>query len=69
MFMALDHMLAQENYKGMIMMLNANLRAATDGSLGGEVRDDWVIDPTVQTELCQKIDDITAYLNYLNTLP
>ena len=66
--MALDRMLAQTNYDGMIKMLNANLRQATDGSLGGEVRDDWIIDPAVQAELCQKIDDITAYLAYLDGL-
>jgi hypothetical protein len=69
MFGALRLMLDQSNYLGMIRMLNSNIRTATDGTLGGELRDDWIVDPAVQTELCQKIDDISAYLEYLATLP
>lgn len=65
-FGALGLMLAQNNYKGVIQLLNNNLRAASDGSLGGEIRDDWIIDPAAQAELCQMIDDITAYLMYLS---
>lgn len=66
MFLSLDLMLAVEDYYGMIRSLNSNIRPKFDGLVGGNPKDDWIKqDVAVQTELCQKVDDITAYLEYL----
>jgi len=67
MFAALDAKLALKEYKGMIMMLNADLRSKADGTLGGVMRDDWIIAPTVQAQFCQSVDGVSAYLKYLLT--
>ena len=69
MFLSLDLMLAVENYDGMILCLNSNIRAKFDGLVGGNPKNDWITqDLAIQTELCQKVDDITAYLEYLLSL-
>jgi hypothetical protein len=66
MFTALDAMLADQEYQGMIQSLNSNFRTKFDGLVGGNPKDDWIIqDLAIQTELCQKVDDITNYLLYL----
>jgi len=65
MFNALDNMLANGNYHGMIQHLRNNIREKADGQVDGKPGNDWIIDPLAQQEICQKIDDITAYLEYL----
>lgn len=66
MFIALDDMLADLEYQGMIKFLNSNLRTTFDGLVGGSTKDDWIIEEVaIQTELCQKVDDISSYLQYL----
>lgn len=62
MFNALDKMLAKENYYGMIQHLRNNIREMADGYVDGKAGNDWIIAPLAQQEICQKIDDITAYL-------
>lgn len=62
MFSAIDAMLDNEEYKGAIQHLRNNIQEKTDGSVGGNPKNDWIIDPTAQQEICTKIDDITAYL-------
>ena len=70
MFNAIDEMLANENYYGMIPHLRNNIREKADGQVDGKPGGDWIIDPIAQQEICQKIDDITAYLEYLlSSLP
>lgn len=66
MFLRLDLMLAFHNYLGMIYSMNFDIRTKFDGLVGGVSLDDWIKqDRAIQTELCQKVDDITAYLHYL----
>jgi len=55
-------MLANGNYYGMIQHLRNNIRAKADGQVDGKPGNDWIIDSVAQQEICQKIDDITAYL-------
>jgi len=62
MFSAIDAMLDNEEYNGAIQHLRNNIKEKTDGSVGGNPKNDWIIDPTAQQEICMKIDDITAYL-------
>jgi hypothetical protein len=65
MFVAIDDMLADEEYNGMIQDLRNNIRGKADGYVDGSSQNDWITDATAQQEICQKIDDITAYLEYL----
>jgi hypothetical protein len=66
MFLRLHMMLAFHNYPGMIYFMKSDLRTKFDGLVGGSRWDDWIIrDLATQTELCQKVDDITAYLKHL----
>jgi hypothetical protein len=65
MFNALNDMLADEEYNGMIQYLQSNIRAKADGSMGGKPGDDWIKDPDAQREICTMIDD---FINYLETL-
>lgn len=67
-FNAIDRMLRNEAYVGMIQVLRDDIRQKVDGEIDGKPGNDWIIDPDVQKEICQKIDDITAYLNYLLTV-
>jgi hypothetical protein len=69
MFSALQDMWDGQEYQGMISSMNSNIRTTFDGLVGGSTKDDWIKqDLVTQTELCQKVDDITAYLNYLLSL-
>lgn len=69
MFLSLDNMLDVEDYQGMILSMNSNMRGKFDGLVGGNPKNDWIKqDLATQTELCQKVDDITAYLEYLLSL-
>jgi len=66
-FESLDLLLADQNYSSTILKLKYDLRQAMDGSLGGDTKDDWIIDPVVHRVLCQDIDDVVAYLVHLST--
>ena len=68
MFMAIDDMLDEEEYQGAIQDLQNNIRAKADGYIDGNLKNDWIIDPEAQKHICMKIDDLTAYLEYLKTL-
>ena len=63
MFNALDDMLDDEEYWGMIQHLNNNIRSKCDGEVDGKKGDDWIKDPDVQIHICGKIDDLTAYIS------
>jgi len=66
MFLRPDLMLAFHNYPWMIYSMSFDIRTKFDGLMGGGRIDDWIKqDLAIQTELCQKVDDITAYLTYL----
>ena len=65
MFSAIQNALADMDYNGVIQNLRNNVREKADGTVDGSLKNDWIIDPAVQKEICQKIDDITAYLETL----
>ncbi|KXB06930.1 hypothetical protein AKJ52_01315 [candidate division MSBL1 archaeon SCGC-AAA382C18] len=65
MFNVLQDRLADEHYRAMIQIMRNNIRAKADGSVDGKVNNDWIIDTVAQEHVCQKIDDITRYLEYL----
>jgi PKD repeat protein len=62
MFDALDDMLDNQEYWGMIQHLNSNIRSKADGTVDGKKGDDWITDPDAQYHICAKIDDLTAYI-------
>jgi hypothetical protein len=65
MFNALADMWTDGEYNGMIQDLRSNLREKADGYVDGKANNDWITDSAAQGEICQKIDDITAYLETL----
>jgi hypothetical protein len=65
MFSALHDMLQSEEYNGMILHLQNNIRAKADGEVDGNSNNDWIIGAAAQEEICDKIDYIVAYLQYL----
>ena len=70
MFYALDKMLDNEGYKGMIKDLQNNIRSKCDGYVDGKTGDDWITGDTpegytAQWHICNKIDDLIAYLETL----
>lgn len=67
-FNAIYKMLENEEFQKIIDKLNLDIRIKCDGTIDGDPIDDWITDPTAQTHICQKIDDITAYLEYILTL-
>jgi hypothetical protein len=62
MINALHNKVNAENYKGAINDMQKNLRGKVDGTMGGKVNNDWIVDGSVQYELTMKLDDISAYL-------
>jgi PKD repeat protein len=71
MLMAIDDMLIDEEYQGAIRDLQNNIRPKSDTDCAvndGNSKNDWIIDPEAQEHICMKIDDLTAYLEYLKTL-
>lgn len=64
MFNAIQDMLTVEEYQGMIQNLRSNIRDKCDGIYGND-KNDWIVDETAQEHICQKIDDITQYLEHL----
>ncbi len=67
MIAAVHNLLVVEEYEGAIRNLRYNIRAKADGYVDGNPKNDWIIDPTAQAEICMKIDDLTAYLEYLDS--
>ena len=67
MIAAVHNLLVVEEYVGAIRDLRYNIRAKADGYVDGNPKNDWIIDPTAQAEICMKIDDLTAYLEYLGS--
>jgi hypothetical protein len=61
-------MLVTQAYRGAIHNLLNNIRAKADGGVDGKAAGDWIVDVDVQKELCMKIDDLVAYLEYLLAL-
>jgi len=49
--------------------MNSDIRSKFDGLIDGKPNDDWIKDQAAQIDLCQKVDDITEYLQYLSTMP
>ena len=68
MILAIEDQLIDMEYKGSIKDLRKNIRSKTDGLIDGNPKNDWIIDETAQQHICMKIDDLTAYLEYLLTL-
>ncbi len=62
MFIALDAMIADEEWNGFVQALNNNIREKADGYVDGKAKDDWIVDETAQEHITRKIDDITAYV-------
>jgi hypothetical protein len=64
-FEAIYRILDTENYLGLIKILNEDIREKCDGLVDGNPVDDWIMDGVAQAHICQKIDDISDYINYL----
>ena len=64
-FKAIYKILDTENYLGLIKILNEDIRKKCDGLIDGGPIGDWIIDEVAQAHICQKIDDISDYINYL----
>jgi hypothetical protein len=62
---AVRHMLEIYEYQEAIDKLHNDIRAKADGFIDGNPKNDWIINPIAQFHICMKIDDITAYLEYL----
>jgi hypothetical protein len=44
------------------IVLLEDLRAKSDGSLGGNPKDDWILDPEAQELFCLMIDELIGYI-------
>jgi PKD repeat protein len=64
-FKAIYKILDTENYLGLTKKLNEDIRKKCDGLIDGGPIGDWIIDEVAQAHICQKIDDISDYINYL----
>jgi len=64
-FEAIYRILDTENYLGLIKILNEDIREKCDGLIDGDPSGDWIIDGVAQAHICQKIDDITDYIDIL----
>jgi hypothetical protein len=64
-FETIYKILDTENYLGLIKVLNEDIREKCDGLIDGDPSGDWIIDGVAQAHICQKIDDITAYIDIL----
>jgi hypothetical protein len=62
MFVALDDMIADEEWNGFINSLLNNVREKADGQIDGKAGDDWIKEYDAQSHICMKIDDIVAYV-------
>ncbi len=64
MFLAIAKMLDNEAYRGAIEDLRHNIREKADGQVDGDPLNDWITDLEAQQEICMKIDDLIAYLEF-----
>jgi hypothetical protein len=62
-------MLDNQIYENAINKLNNDIRTKADGYIDGNPTNDWIIDSEAQYHICMKIDDLTAYLDYLIANP
>lgn len=51
-----------KEYQEAIQKLQNDIRAKADGTVGGDPKDDWIIDTKAQNEICTMIDDLITYL-------
>jgi len=58
-------MIERGKYQGATDKLVTDIRAKADGSVGGDAKNDWIIDPLAQYDLCNMVDDIRVYLSRL----
>ncbi|MBN2374095.1 PKD domain-containing protein [bacterium] len=65
-FEVIDKMIQNDNDFASIQKLFHDIRSKCDGSVDGDLNNDWIIDPAAQAEICMKIDDLIAYLEYLD---
>jgi len=52
-------------YQEAINKLRNDIRAKTDGSIDGNLKDDWITDSVAQKEICIMIDELIIYLQGL----
>lgn len=67
-FSALQRMWVQQEYRGMIQVLRNHIRSKADGMLlidPGRLNDDWITNREAQEHICQSVDDMIEYLEYL----
>jgi hypothetical protein len=62
---ATKSLLAGGHLAAAVEKLQNDLRAKTDGSLGGTPGNDWIVEAEVQEELCLMIDELITYLQTL----
>jgi hypothetical protein len=62
MISALHDMVDEGDFNGAIQDMQNNMLSKVDGFMGGNPKDDWIIDPVAQEELAQKLNDICQYL-------
>ncbi len=62
---AVMEMIEHCRYQEAIDKLLHDIRAKADGSLGGNPSNDWIVDTDAQTDLCDMIDDLIAYIHSL----
>ncbi len=62
MINALHDMVDEGDFNGAIQDMQSNMLSKVDGFMGGNPKDDWIIDPVAQEELAQKLNDICQYL-------
>ena len=55
---------AQE-YQEAINKLQNDIRSKADGFVDGNSKNDWIVDPTAQGEICVMIDNLIYYLRSL----
>jgi uncharacterized repeat protein (TIGR01451 family) len=64
-FAALDEMAQNEAWNGFLSKLDNDIRSKMDGTIDGNPKDDWIVDPAAQKELCTNIDAMAAYVRTL----
>jgi len=64
-FAALDEMAQNEAWNGFLQKLENDIRSKMDGTIDGNPKDDWIVDPDAQRDLCANIDAMSAYVRTL----
>lgn len=54
-----------KEYQEAINKLQNDIREKADGYIDGNLKNDWIINPEVQKEICKMIDDLIIYLQNL----